>query len=384
MTRDKLDRLKEVLSVPTHSKNEELMIEYITEVLDEKGYEHYVDKMGNIYATKGEAEFYPCFVSHTDTVHKINHDMRVVQLEEGENTILTGIDIETMRPSGIGGDDKCGVFLCLEMLDALDNVKAAFFVSEEIGCIGSRQADPEFFKNVGYAIQYDSPKGNSMSMTLMGKQLFGRKTDFGKKVSPLILEHGIDDWAYHPFTDIWPLMDKFGFSCLNLAAGYYNYHTDNEYVIVEDVDNAYELGLKLHEELGEAYYERPEDKVQTRRSYGYGGQGGYGGGRHGSYGGGYGEYSYLDEDPEEVNLLTEGVDDNDVDHEDLEDNNGTLEIDGVLVDMEEDYYDEWEDFNNEDFGTQRLPYNETGGATIEYHGGIDDLTGISDPYHFEW
>ena len=256
----KLQRLKEVLSVPTYSRQEDLMIEYLERVLIEKGYNYKKDSIGNIYVTKGQAEYFPCFVAHTDTVHSINHNLKVVQLEEEGKTILTGIDSKTMRPSGIGGDDKCGVFLCLEMLDTLDNVKVALFVSEEIGCVGSRQADPEFFSNVGYAIQYDSPKGDSMSMTLMGKELFVKESDFGNKVSGLILEHGIDDWARHPYTDIWPLMEKFNFSCLNLAAGYHRYHTDNEYVVVEEVQNGFELGLKLHQELGENFYERPEKK----------------------------------------------------------------------------------------------------------------------------
>jgi di/tripeptidase len=264
----KLQRLKEVLSIPTYSRDEELMISYLKNVLTEKGYDHYLDKLGNIYVTKGNAEWFPCFVSHTDTVHRVNHNLKVVELKEGDKTILTGVDSKTMKPSGIGGDDKCGVFLCLEMLDKLDNVKAAFFVSEEIGCIGSREADPEFFKNVGYAIQYDSPKGNSMSLTLMGKKLFGEKTEFGNKVSGLILEHGIDSWERHPYTDIWPLMEKFGFSCLNLAAGYHRYHTDNEYVVVEEVDNGFELGLKLHSILGENFYERPKDVIPSYGNYG--------------------------------------------------------------------------------------------------------------------
>ncbi len=262
----KLQRLKEVLSVPTHSRQEDLMIEYLEKTLTEKGYEYQKDSIGNIYVTKGDTEYFPCFVAHTDTVHSVNLNLKVIQLEENNKTILTGIDSKTYSPSGIGGDDKCGVFLCLEMLDKLDNVKIALFVSEEIGCVGSRQADPEFFKNVGYAIQYDSPKGNSMSMSLMGKELFGKSTNFGEKVSPLILEHGINDWARHPYTDIWPLMEKFGFSCLNLAAGYHRYHTENEYVVVEEVQNAFELGLKLHETLGENFYERPQEKEEEEKS----------------------------------------------------------------------------------------------------------------------
>lgn len=341
----KLQRLKEVLSVPTHSRNEDLMIEYLEGVFTEKGYDYKKDSIGNLYVTKGKAEYFPCFVAHTDTVHSINHNLKVVQLEEKGQTILTGIDAKTMRPSGIGGDDKCGVFICLEMLDKLDNVKIALFVSEEIGCIGSRQADPEFFSNVGYAIQYDSPKGDSMSMSLMGKDLFGKSTNFGEKVSPLILEHGITDWARHPYTDIWPLMEKFGFSCLNLAAGYHRYHTDNEYVVVEEVENGFELGLKLHQILGENFYERPQEE---EKSY------------FNSIFGGYSSSS--------KQVLTEDDDDDDLYYEEEEEDGFVYDEDdemdimdtksgGYRVGEFEDFWD-YEDFN--------------GGYSIRKYGDRDD------------
>jgi putative aminopeptidase FrvX len=92
MTEDNLNRLKEVLSVPTHSRNEKLMIEYLTKVLTEKGYEHYVDKHGNIYVTKGVAEYYPCFIAHTDTVHAVNLNLTVIQEEKDGKVTLRGID----------------------------------------------------------------------------------------------------------------------------------------------------------------------------------------------------------------------------------------------------------------------------------------------------
>ena len=41
-----------------------------------------------------------------------------------------------------------------------------------------------------------------------------------------------------PYTDNMVLKEKFDFACLNFAAGYYRYHTDNEYVVVEDVENS--------------------------------------------------------------------------------------------------------------------------------------------------
>lgn len=269
MTQDKLNRLIEVLSVPTYSRDEKLMIEYLQKVLTDKGYEHYTDTHGNIYVTKGLTEHYPCFIAHTDTVHPVNLNMTVLK-ENNKNlgVTLRGVDNVTKKPSGIGGDDKCGVYLALEMLDTLPNVKVALFVSEEIGCKGSMYADSDFFKNVGYVIQYDSPGGDSMSLTLMGRYLFNQESNFANKVGGLIKEHGIVEWAYHPYTDVWQIMEKFDIACLNLAAGYYKYHTDNEYVVVEDVQNGFELGLKLVESLGEKKYDNPKED-RYKKTYDY-------------------------------------------------------------------------------------------------------------------
>ena len=74
------------------------------------------------------------------------------------------------------------------------------------------------------------------------------------KTKDVILEHGITEWLNHPYTDTMMLKKKFDFSCLNFAAGYYNYHTKNEYVIIEDVFNALTLGLKVTNILGENKY----------------------------------------------------------------------------------------------------------------------------------
>ena len=137
----KLDRLKEILSVPTYSGQESRMIDYLTEVLDEKGYEYTVDAQGNVYVTKGESEAFPLFVAHNDTVHRINENLRIkeyVSEAHGGKVALTGYDVTNDSPSGCGGDDKCGVYLALEMLDKFENVKAAFFISEEIGEVNGR------------------------------------------------------------------------------------------------------------------------------------------------------------------------------------------------------------------------------------------------------
>ena len=84
MENSQLERLKEVLSVPTKTYKEDNMVQYLRDVLDAMpDVEYYTDEMDNVYATKGkldEGEFFPMFIAHTDTVHELV-DQIVVQEE---------------------------------------------------------------------------------------------------------------------------------------------------------------------------------------------------------------------------------------------------------------------------------------------------------------
>jgi di/tripeptidase len=250
--------LKDILSIPTKTFKEDLMINFLVDYLTKNGYLFFLDGMRNIYVTKQtdeNVEFFPCVVAHTDTVHQIN----VINIREeelpndlGENKFaLKGYD-DNGRPSGIGGDDKCGIFTCLELLKELPNLKVAFFVAEETGCHGSKQADEEFFSNVGYTIQFDAPGNWMVSEFCMGVQLFSRDSKFFKICDEVLTNTFNPDRKYqsHPYTDVYALKQKFDFSCINFAIGYYNYHTANEYVIVEDVYNGVKTGKEMIEKLG--------------------------------------------------------------------------------------------------------------------------------------
>jgi len=261
----KIDFLKEVLSIPTKTFQEEFMIEFLVEWLEKKGIEYKVDDMGNVYATKKSGDlppdfYYPCVISHTDTVHSLNE---IIVKEENKPNAQGDLKLSlkaytpTGKPTGIGGDDKCGVFACLTLLDELPFLKAAFFVSEETGCHGSKNADPEFFSNVGYAIQFDAPENWMITEKCFGQILFDRDSDFFQKCDKVLSEGMIkEDMEYmvHPYTDVYRLRSKFDFSCINFSIGYYDYHSANEYVVVEDVFNGIEHGRKMISELGYKLY----------------------------------------------------------------------------------------------------------------------------------
>ena len=269
MTQD-LEFLKQVLSVPTKSRQEGLMVEFLTNYLKEKNYDFYLDAMSNIYITKktsDDVEYFPCVVSHTDTVHKLD-TINVVQEylpnSQGEIKLSLKAYNNMDEPTGIGGDDKCGVFACLSLLEILPNLKVAFFVSEEIGCVGSLKADKTFFDNVGYAIQFDAPENWMVTQFCYGQTLFDDEGEFFQKCEPHFKEY-MPNFVLesHPYTDVYSLRKLFDFSCINFSCGYYQYHTQNEYVVVEDLYNSILLGQKLIESLGNNLY--PQERINIHR-----------------------------------------------------------------------------------------------------------------------
>ncbi len=248
--------LKRTLSIPSAYGEEERMRDYIIEFAIKNYIEYKVDTKGNIYLTKGsekmtQGEYYPCVVSHIDTTHKnhtnlIKNDERL-KIDEN-NGILTAYNPHNGNQTGIGGDDKCGVFVCLSLLEHFDILKASFFVEEEIGMLGSKQADPEFFKDVGYAIQFDAPSANWVSEVCSGVKLFDE--DFKTQITQVLAEGGYTNFSKDPFTDVKQLAQKFDFNCLNLGCGYYQQHSDKEYVVIEEVEKSLKMGKNLIDYLG--------------------------------------------------------------------------------------------------------------------------------------
>lgn len=124
--------LKDVLSVATHTYQEELMIEFIENWLVENNLPYFVDDMGNIYVTKQTDQnigFFPCVVAHTDTVHNIDTiNIQETILPNTQNIMKPSLNAfnNEGKPTGIGGDDKCGVYACLELLKELPNLKGVF------------------------------------------------------------------------------------------------------------------------------------------------------------------------------------------------------------------------------------------------------------------
>ena len=255
-----LDFLKEVLSLQSISGDESMVRDYIIEYAKTYGIDYYTDKKGNIYLTKGMLdstdEYFPCVVSHMDTVHRSHRTLieNKVRLSIKEDNLgwLTAHHPETDKQTGIGGDDKCGVYVCLELFKNFDKLKGAFFVEEEIGMLGSKESDDKFFENVGYAIQFDAPSSNWISEVCSGVKLFDE--DFKNEIKGVLNESGYNKFSIDPFTDVNQLAKKYDFNCLNLGCGYYRQHSDSEYVVISEVEDSLKAGIQLISKLGVTKY----------------------------------------------------------------------------------------------------------------------------------
>lgn len=222
--------LYDLYRISSPSGDEFKMIAFLTSKMEELGAEVYEDRFGNLYATKGISETYPCIVAHMDEVH-INkkNGFRVSCVSD----MIFGVNTQLKRFSGIGADDKNGIWVALKLLEQFDAIKVAFFVCEEIGCEGSRDCNMNFFDDCRFVLQCDR-KGNS--------DLISNACSTELCSEEFLADIDMDSYGYSEakgsMTDVYQLkMNGLPVSCCNISVGYYNPHMDEEYTVKEDLYN---------------------------------------------------------------------------------------------------------------------------------------------------
>ncbi|MBO7654733.1 MAG: hypothetical protein J6U40_07400 [Kiritimatiellae bacterium] len=243
--------VKEVMSVPSCSGKETMLRETIERFAGERGIKHRRDAKGNLYLTKGESTAcYPCLVNHMDTVQTWQGAFvdRRIALEVLERIRSGHTELYTAE-GGIGADDKLGCAIALALMDTLPAVKAAFFVEEEFGMLGSRELDRGWFEDVGFCLSFDSPGRNRSSRSCFGRQLY---TDsfFAEVLRPICAKHGVTSFNAEPYTDVTQIRDQTRIMCYNVGNGGYFAHCPDEYLVVEDAQSAFRLGKELLETVG--------------------------------------------------------------------------------------------------------------------------------------
>ena len=253
--------LYETMQVPSCSRFEFRMAAYIILWARKNGIDYKFDKKGNVYLTKGElaeGEFYPCVTSHMDTVQDKAKPYALAGAELPLRTRRTKSNVSDevrheiyIDGQGIGADDKLGVYISLQLMKKFDKIKAAFFVEEEVGMLGSKELDKDFFDDVAYVIGWDSPDIIRGAWKCSGTQLFS-KDFYVKHLKDIIKDWGYKDSNLHsePFTDVVQIREKTGITCMNFGNGGYQAHSATEYLVVEHVDHAVGMGEDIIRRLG--------------------------------------------------------------------------------------------------------------------------------------
>ena len=255
-----MERLKKLYEIHSPSGKEDLIKSYIHSWCDEiPSCMVEYDKKGNMYITKGDEITYPCVVAHLDQVQR-NHsgDFKVIETDD----ILFGYSAMNKRFEGLGADDKNGIWIAMQCLEKYDAIKIAFFVEEETGCDGSSVCDKNFFDDCRFIIEPDR-KGSSDLITSIFTDICSDE---------FINSIPFDEYGYKEqngmLTDVAVLSESgVGLSCLNISCGYYNPHSDEEFTIIDDLLNCFNLICWIIENCQDVYYHTPKVKSYSNRYY---------------------------------------------------------------------------------------------------------------------
>lgn len=228
-----MELLKSLYEIHSPSGNEKKLKRFIKRwvAANIEGVECTWDNSGNVYFKKGISDTYPVVVAHLDQVQKHHSkDFKAVVTED----IIFGYSPSEKEYQGLGADDKNGLWIALKCLETFDVIKVAFFVGEEIGCVGSSKCNMDFFADARFVVEPDRRGGGDLITEISGLDIASEAflnafdyASFGyKKTSGLM-------------TDVLELTERgVGVACINMSCGYYNPHSDEEFTVISDLLNA--------------------------------------------------------------------------------------------------------------------------------------------------
>lgn len=167
-----------------------------------------------------------------------------------------------MSPYGIGGDDRCGITMILEIIKEL-RCHVLFTEDEEIGGVGAGKFCASGIKpKINFIIEFDRAHERDAVYYELDNEVFaetvekyGFKRDYG---------------SYSDIVDIAPVL---GCAAVNLSCGYYNAHTQHEFVSIPQMYAQIERVKELIANESENFFEWKEAKYS--RDWYYGGYDGW-------------------------------------------------------------------------------------------------------------
>lgn len=165
-------------------------------------------------------------VAHLDTVH--TKPIKSVWRNYDNSNLITS-------PEGIGGDDRCGVYIILQLIKRGYRPSVLFTLDEEIGGLGAQVFCQAVKKlDVNFILEFDRRGATDVvAYDDENKELLKAIEKFGFKKS------------YGSFSDISWICPHYKISGVNLSSGYYNAHTKEEFIDFSEVNTIIKKATKI-------------------------------------------------------------------------------------------------------------------------------------------
>lgn len=210
---DELDLLEAVLKLP-----EKKLHTIMAHILEDNGYDNIITTDSYIIA-KGDIDI--CVVAHMDIIHP--HPPVKVILNTHKNKLWS--------PSGLGADDRAGVFLILLLIRNGLRPHLILTLGEEAGGVGASHLAQDIHEPpfpVKYMIELDRANENDcVFYDCDNKEFkkyiesFGFQTELGT------------------YTDITFIAPEWKVAAVNLSVGYVNEHTNSEVLFLDWMMSTY-------------------------------------------------------------------------------------------------------------------------------------------------
>ena len=228
-------------------KSQKKLKKYVKNQLMET-HDNVISDDGFVYA---QGKFPVLLVAHLDTVHA---NLPTTIVHDGD---------KISSPNGIGGDDRCGVYMILEIIKKY-HCSVLFCEDEEIGCVGAEKfvktdLARELQGQFNYIIEFDRRNANDAVFYDCGNEEF---EEFITK------EHFVT--ADGIFSDISTIAPYLGCAAVNLSCGYYKAHTKDEYVVFPEMETNIKEAMKILARTTDEKFEYIEVE-HSYYNYGYGG-----------------------------------------------------------------------------------------------------------------
>ena len=210
------------------------------------------DEYGNLYLIN---PWTPLLSAHMDTVQREDDTIWMPHIHINKKKWTISYD-----NSIIGWDDKCGIALAMQLYEKYWNsVSLLFSRQEEVGHLWASdfcRNHSDLLLSCKYCLVLD--RRNAWD-------IISSDNGYCSKEFEDEIHRCTKDFWYKPTH--WLLSDADAYSkyinCVNLSVWYYNAHTSNEYIVIEELKNAFNAVCNIIENFQGEYdiYHEPEKKT---------------------------------------------------------------------------------------------------------------------------